>query len=424
MSMIDSRLPYGEGSLELPQLPVSDPVWIHAQTTPARPAHELLQKSLEAPVGSPRLCELARGKRTAAIMIPGKARRAGTAEYVTALVDELVAGGIPEAGIEVYLADGTHSQVVDEDVEFLLGSELVARVRCRGHDCHDEGILVDLGTTSTGNRVLMNRDVMQADLKVLTGRIVPHYFAGYAGGRKALIPGVAGFETIVGNHRLTIAPAGGLHPDARICNLDTNPIHLDMLEAARMVGADYCLNTILDEDQGWVQVVSGAMEAAHAEGCRLADEMLRVDVGAPLDAVITSAGGDPYDMNFMQSLKAPFNVLGAVRPGGAILWVARCGGGVRKGFQHWLSIEDDTELRAGVRDRYNLAGHNSLMLREMMRTYRVALLSDLPDGTIEGLGLTPVSSLSDGLDWLRQHAAGARWGVVPHANTLAAFATQ
>ena len=381
---------------------------------------EIVRRCLERPYGSPPLREIARGKRSAAILIPGKERVAGTAEYVPALIAELNRAGIPDENIEVFLATGTHEHHGVSDVVDLLGEEVASRVRCRAHDCFEESGLSEVGKTTFGTPVLINRRVLEADVKILTGRIMPHYFAGFSGGRKALIPGVAGFRTIVANHRLTLGPERGIHPNVAPCILSGNPVHLDMLEGARMVRPDFTLNTLLDTEHRMIAAVAGDFEAAHQEGCSQAARLFRLTVTEPVDVLITSAGGHPYDYNFMQALKAVFNVQDIVRPGGVILWVAECTRGMHPEFLRWGSIPSE-KLDGAVRENYNLKGHNSLMLRRLTRRAKVALWSDLPDDAVRTLGLHPVGSLTEGTEWVRDRVTGDfSYAVVPHANAVAA----
>jgi lactate racemase len=393
---------------------------------PARRASaaEILEAALAAPIGSRPLRDIARGRRSAAILIPGKARRVGTQEYVPRLLAELNAGGIADDAIDIFLADGTHDQHLERDITELIGRDVIQRVRCVGHACDDRDSVVRLGTTSAGTPVLLNRRVCAADLKIVTGRIVPHYFAGYTGGRKTLIPGVAGFETIVANHRLTLDGTRGIHPAARPCNLDDNPVHLDMLEAARMAPPDFCLNTLLDAEHRIMAAVAGDFEAAHAEGVRLAQALLHVTLDAPVDAAIVSAGGVPYDCNFMQALKAPFNTQSIIRRGGALLWLAECRGGIQPQFLQWASIASDDELRRAVAARYALTGHNSIMLRDLIRRVDAALYSALPSAAVRSLGLHPVASVADGVRWLAERRPAAMTcAIVPHASSMHASLT-
>jgi nickel-dependent lactate racemase len=194
-----------------------------------------------------------------------------------------------------------------------------------------------------------------------------------------------------------------------------------MVEGARMARPEFCLNTLFDANDRLVDVVAGDFEAAHEEGCRRAAALLRLSLSEPVDALITSAGGHPYDYNFMQSLKAVFNVRDIVRPGGAVLWVAECPAGIHPGFLPWAAIESDAELDAEVHRRYALTGHNSLMLRQLLRRVEVALLSTLAPDVVTRLGLHPVASLEEGLRWILDRCPpDFTYAVVPHANVMCA----
>jgi nickel-dependent lactate racemase len=299
----------------------------------------------------------------------------------------------------------------------ILGPGAAERVRWRQHECANADLLQPVGVTSRDNEVLFHKDVVAADLKVLTGRIIPHYFAGFGGGRKALIPGVAAFETICRNHRLTLAEEEGIHENVAPCRLEGNPVHLDMLEGARFIEGTFVLNTLLDVEHRVFAAVAGELAAAHEDGCRQAAAAFRVTAGKPFEAVLTSAGGAPYDCNFMQALKALFDAQDVVKDGGAVLCLAQCPAGIKDGFLEWARIRSDAELERAVRAAYNLTGHNSIMLRRLLRRARVALWSALPEDAVRSLGIVPVDSLSEGLDWLRREAGpDAQTAVLPFAN--------
>lgn len=388
---------------------------------PASSPRDVVRAGLASPVGSPTLRDLARGKRTAVILIPGKTRVAGTRDYLPELLAELNDGGIPDDRIEVVLATGTHEPHIDNDVEGLLGAEVAARVRCTAHECTRAEVLERVGTTRAGTPVLFHRSVLEADVKVLTGRVVPHYFAGYSGGRRALLPGVAGLASIVANHRLTLDPERGLHAHAACGSLARNPVHLDMVEAAAMAAPDFALSTLVDSEGRVARVVTGHFLQSHAAICAEAESALRTSVPRPFDALVTSAGGEPSDCNFMQSLKALFNFRGVVRPRGAILWIARCAQGMHPGFLDLGAIASDDEMEREVRARYTLTGHNSLMLRRLLREVDVAMLSALPAPALATLGIHPVRSIGEGIDWLRERMpAGFTCALAPHANVISA----
>jgi len=414
-------LPYGSGRIAL-ELPTAarcvniEPEGLPAAEDPAK----ILRRALDQPIGTVPLRELARGKRSAAILIPGKTRLAATAHYVPALLDELAVGGVPIEQVTVHLATGTHEHHLEADVAHLLGP-VAARVRCVAHACREPQQLTQLGRTRAGTPVAISTAVLEADLKILTGRIVPHYFAGFSGGRKALIPGVAGFETICANHRLTLADERGIHPAVAPTSLDDNPVHRDMVEAAALARPDFCLNTVLDGDGALRWAVAGDWQAAFEAGCRVVDRCFHRRLSEPVDVLVTSAGGLPHDCNFMQALKAVLNLHTVVRPGGSILWLAECAGGMQPGFEEWASLRDDDELERAVRADYALTGHNSIMLRRLIRKARVHIHSALPDAQVRHMGFTPARSPAAALDEIaRQGGPGLRVGVATRANILCA----
>lgn len=385
----------------------------------------MIAASLAHPVDLPRLREIARGKKSATILIPGKARIAGARHYVPALMNELSEGGIEDHNIEVILADGTHEQHLKEDIAALLGEEIIKRVRITGHDPGNEKDLGFLGTTSFGTPVLINRRVLESDVKIATGRIVPHYFAGFSGGRKALIPGVAGISTIMANHKLTLDPGQGIHPAVACCSLDRNPVHLDMLEGARMVRANFSLNTVMNAREEMIGVYSGDLEAAHNLGCHHSRESLRIVIEQKVDAAVTSAGGLPYDGNFMQSLKAVLNIQEILRPGAAILWIAECKSGIHPGFLKWAEIKSGEQLEQKARSEYNLTAHNTLLLRRLLKNCDVALFSNLSAEIVQKMGMHPVASIDEGLRWISERVASdSTCAIVPRANVISATTTE
>jgi nickel-dependent lactate racemase len=392
-----------------------------SDSAPVQTPTAAIASSLAHPVDSPRLREIARGKKSATILIPGKARIAGACHYVPALVAELSEGGIEEDNIEVILADGTHEQHFRKDIAGLIGEEMIKRVRISGHDPRNENDLAFLGTTSFGTPVLINRRVLESDVKIATGRIVPHYFAGFSGGRKALIPGVAGISTIMANHKLTLDPVQGIHPEVACSSLERNPVHLDMVEGARMAGANFSLNTVMNAREEIVGVYSGELEAAHHLGCNHALELLRIVIEQPVDAAITSAGGLPYDGNFMQSLKAVLNIQEVLRPGAAILWIAECDSGIHPGFLEWAEIQSEEELENRARKEYNLTAHNSLLLRRLLKKCDVALFSNLSAEIVKRMGMHPVASIDEGVRWISERVSNdSKCAIVPRANVLCA----
>jgi len=407
------------GAHELPFAPVlaggAEIIRVLPPSVAPEKPETLVENALLQPVGR-RLRDLARGAGSAAVLVPGIDRIAAVRDFAMPLLRELDAAGIPRAHVRFCLATGTHEHEGIRDLRALVGPDVADCVENVVHDCR-EGGFVDLGVTTRGTRVEFARAVMESEIKVLTGRVVPHYFAGFGGARKALLPGVASYRTILANHRLTLAQGQGIARGVGPCALDDNPVHLDMIEASRFAKPSFALSTVLDADQRLVGVFAGEPEASHGKACSFARRIHQVRVGQPFDAVITSAGGAPFDMNFMQSLKALFNVQEGIHPNGPILWIAECPLGVSKPFLDWASIENDEAFEQEVRRAYNLAGHNSVMLRHLVRRAEVGMVTAIPPERVRRLGLHPLDSLEAGLRWLSDRVPpGARVAYVPFGN--------
>ena len=205
-----------------------------------------------------------------------------------------------------------------EEQRRIVGEEVARRIALYDHDCRDRENLVALGRTSRGNEVWINRRVYEADRVILTGEIIYHQIAGYSGGRKSLVPGVAGAETTTFNHQLI------LDPNCRPGILEGNPAHEDLLEACRMFEPDFLLNVVLSPSGGWVRVVAGHYDLAHRAGCETVDQMCRIPIGQPYDLVLASAGGFPLDIDLRQAHKGMENAARALRPGGVLVYFAEC----------------------------------------------------------------------------------------------------
>ena len=236
-----------------------------------------------------------------------------------------------------------------------------------------------------------------------------------------MLPGVAGWDTILANHKLTLAPEEGNHAQAAICQLEGNPVHLDMMEAVGFIEAEFCLNTLLDAEHRIITAFAGTPEAVHEHGCRAAEEMLKIRIPEPVDAVITCAGGLPYDCNFMQALKAPFNVKEILKPGGTLLWVGECEGGMLPGFLEWAKVKSYEELNSLARSSYNLTSHNSIMMRNLTSSTHVGMISALPDHELEAMGVQPLKTPDAAIRWLTENSPpGFTYAVIPNANAMCA----
>jgi lactate racemase len=358
-----------------------------------------IRRAMREPIGSQRLKELAAGRKEATILVCDLTRDVPDSVILPIILDELNEAGIGDSDIRAVVAGGGHRPITCKEAEERFGSSLLQRIEFVDHDAEDADSLVRIGTTSFGTPVWINRDVAESDLVLGTGCIIPHVIAGYGGGRKLIIPGVAGVETIRRNHR----PENINHPGVGFCQLTGNVIHEELMEAARMARLDFIVNVVWAPDGDLVQVVAGDMEEAWQAGVETADAMYAVQVEHPVDLLITSGGGAPSDINFYQAVRGMQVGVPIVREGGAIVLVAECSDGVGSDPLHaWLR---DASCPKDVLDRREREGfdihgeHIACYLCERVFPYHpVFLVSSLPARHVEEMMMTPAASVDEAIE--------------------------
>ena len=310
-----------------------------------------LASALASPAGTPPLHELARGRRTAVIITTDATRATPSAALIGPVMEELARAGLSNDAVEVVIGVGAHRPATGDEIRRLLGSEWAARLRVTNHDARAAD-LVAIGRTPRGVPLLVNRRVAQADLRIAFGQVEPHEFAGFTGGRKAILPSVAGYETIVRNHALDMLVA----PTARPGVLDGNPIHEEMLDAARQARLDFIVNVALDRESRPVAVAAGDVDQAHQELVAF----LRRHFGVPAltrpPAVIVTGTGAPLDINLYQTIKALVGIeplLDGARSGAAapvVVLLSRCwdGDGSDEMFEPFLKAHERLRTEAGA----------------------------------------------------------------------------
>ena len=410
-SAIQYDLAYGKTRLQV-SVP-GDPL-LPRQADPIADETGAVFEALEHPIGRPPLREIVRPVERVAIVVNDITRLTRTDLMLVPIVTTLNAAGVPDRDMFIVFALGIHRPQTDQERRLIVGEEIYSRIRCFDHIAADDASLLEIGTTSFGNRVEINREVWEADRIVLTGEIIYHLIAGYSGGRKSLVPGVAGFRTTTFNHRMIF------HPECRSGKLDGNPAHEDLLEACRMVDPDFIVNVVLSPNGKLIQVVAGHYDAAHREGCRTVDRMLRIEIEASYDLVVASAGGFPLDIDLRQAHKGLENACQALRPGGSILFYAECpnGAGIQS-FEDYVRLyRDDREMQEALDREFVVGGHKAYWVARLGRLFRVYLVSGLDPDFVRRCHFVPVSpdehqAVLQRL--LREAGEGARVATLPYS---------
>lgn len=364
-------------------------------------ADTLIQRVLKNPLDSKPLKHLPSPGGKVVIVVSDSTRITRSETFLPLIVDELNASGIPDVDITILISTGMHKEMSRGEKVKVLGEEILNRIKTLCHDAGREEDMVSLGVTSRGTPVKFNRHYLEADLKIITGAVVHHYFAGYGGGRKSLLPGISSRETILANHRLVFDPdrETGVHPRVAPGLLEGNPIHLDMIEAAAFNPPHFMLNVILDMKGNILEAVGGDYLKAHSLGCQKADEVFSVLLEEKADIVIVSCGGYPKDINMIQIQKTLFNASLAVKEGGNIILLAECAGGMgSEHFLNWFSYPSPEAAEKLLRQNFELNGFTALSVMRIARRSTVIMVSELPGDLVEKMGFTSADSLERAME--------------------------
>ena len=401
------KLPFGDG-----YLPVAvsterllGVVLPKAAPNGDRAEQEVVRQALGRPLGTPALRALVRPGQQVAIVVSDGTRPCPTDRLLPPVLEELAAAGVSDADVTVVVALGLHRAQTPAELAALVGPEVHARVRVVNHDVED---VVRLGVTARGTPVELFRPLVEADVRICLGNLEFHYFAGFSGGAKAVLPGCASAATIAANHGLMTRPG------AETGRLVGNPVREDLEEGAAMLGIDFMLNVVVDDRHRMVAAFAGHVREAHRKGCERVVERGAVPIVRCADIVLVSAGGYPLDVNMYQAQKALDNAVHAVREGGVIVWVAECREGLGgDAFASWLQEADSADgILARIEREFVLGGHKAAAIAAVLKKARVHLVSSLPAEALGRVGLVP-------FDDLGQAVAAAHEVVGPEARIWA-----
>ena len=287
---------------------------------------DIVRDAMLAPIGSPRLQALARDKKNAVLIISDHTRPVPSSDIVPAMLRELREGN-PAIDITLLVATGCHRGTSEAELRSKLGDKILRNEKIVVHDAFDEARNVCIGTLPSGAPLVIDRLAAETELLVAEGFIEPHFFAGFSGGRKSVLPGICASSTVWGNHCGEFIDS----PFARTGVLENNPIQLDMLTGARMAGLQYIVNVIIDKNHRTVAAFAGDVEAAHKQGTDFLRKYCEVEP-VPADIVVTTNGGEPLDQNLYQCVKGLTAAEACVREGGTIILCAHMADGVGGDF--------------------------------------------------------------------------------------------
>lgn len=315
------HIPYGKSFIEFDEQGANTLTSRIGELKAEGGGSDIVRRAMEKPIDSPRLCELARGKKNCVIIISDHTRPVPSRDILPNMLRELRAGN-QDIDVTLLVATGFHRPTSGEELEAKLGREIMDACRIVVHDCREEAANVQLGGLPSGAPLVIDRIAAEAELLIAEGFIEPHFFAGFSGGRKSVLPGVSDQVTVLGNHCSRFIDS----PCSRTGILDGNPIHADMIAAAEMAKLAYIVNVVIDEDKKTVAAFAGNFLTAHRRGC---DFLLGYCQVKPrwADIVISSNGGAPLDQNLYQCVKGMTAAEATCNEGGVIIMCAECADG-------------------------------------------------------------------------------------------------
>ena len=352
---------------------------------------EEVRRALENPIGSKRLSEIVHSGEKVVIVTSDITRPMPSHKVLPEVISELKKGGITEKDITIVLALGSHRGHSEDEKITLVGKGIynsdVSVIDSDMNKC------VRLGFCKNGTPADIFEIVAKADRRICLGNIEFHYFAGYSGGSKALMPGVSSYEAIQANH------SNMVHPDAYAGNIDSNPVRQDIDEITKYISIDFIVNVILDGKKQIIKAYAGHHKEAHRAGCRALDDIYKIPLEEKADIVIVSPGGFPKDINIYQSQKALDNAKHAVKEGGILIWCASAKEGFgEKTFEEWMTTKSPKQMIDEIKTNFRLGGHKAAAIAMVLMKAKVYMVSDLPNELIRQINLIPFTSLQEAVD--------------------------
>ena len=365
----------------------------------------LINTALKNPVNCNRLCKTVIPNASVAIIVSDTTRPAPTAQMLPPILGELHRGGINDEDITIIFALGIHRNQTVDEMKRIVGNDIFNRIRCIEHNSSK---CRSVGTTSRGTPIEIFGEVLDADVVVCLGNIEFHYYAGYSGGAKAILPGVSSRGSIITNHKMMI------DENSSTGRIDS-PVRQDMEEAADHVGVDFLLNVVLNSKKEIVYATAGHVIDAHRMGVARVDNMYKISA-EPVDVVIVSPGGHPKDINIFQAHKALDNAKNAVVEGGTIILAAQCSEGLGNTvYEHWNNeskTPDDAIMK--FKHSFEFGGHKTALIAQLAKKYDLYLVSDLSDADALNAFFKPASSVQEVLDGVLNEKPDARVCIMPY----------
>ena len=392
------NLPYGKGTKEL-EISEDKLEGILLSRTheykPSRTESELVRDALNNPVGSAPLEMLAKGKKNIVIISSDHTRPVPSHVIMPEILD-VIRKVNSDSKVTILVATGAHRASTDKELRDKYGNDIVDNVNIVMHDSKNESEMTDLGTLPSGGSLMLNRVAVEADLLIAEGFIEPHFFAGFSGGRKSILPGIASYKTVLANHCSEFVDS----KYARTGILENNPLHIDMLYAAEKANLQFIINVVINQKKEVIAAFAGHREESHYRGCEFLKELAGVK-SQKADVVVTTNGGYPLDQNIYQSVKGMTAAEVSTKDGGVIIMVSECSDGhggeaFYETFKKGISLgRIMDEILEKDRNETKPDQWESQVLARILMKYKVVMVTDAPKEMIEDMHMHHAESIDD-----------------------------
>lgn len=400
-------IPYGKEKirLEIPDKNLQDVIY-GGEALSDRSEKDIIEKTLLNPLSSHTLKDMAVGKTSPVILASDITRPCPSYKFLPYLIKELESGGIKPSNIKIILGLGIHRGHTEKEKRKLVGDAIFEKVKVMDSDPQKAKYI---GKTSAGTPVEVFEEALENDLLIATGNIEYHYFAGYSGGAKAVMPGICSRNSIQANHKMM------LDTRATSANISDNPVRADIEEAGKIAAIDYIFNVILDDNKNIIDAVAGANNQAWLEGIKRYDDIYSIGVESTADIVIVSAGGTPKDLNLYQAQKALENVKDIVKDGGIIILVASCNEGFGEDvFREWMGYTKDYDLISKrIKEKFVLGGHKAVAVARVLSEKILLLYSEFDHISTENIGFKKLDNIQSYLDKSIEEDSDVKITLVP-----------
>lgn len=401
-TIMEVSFPYGKKFIKL-DIPEKNLLkFVKVKEKKAENEKEIIEKALDNPIECKKIEKF---EGNGVIVIDDKTRPLPSKKILPFVLERL------RGNIKIIFATGTHTPVNDKDAEELLGKEIAEEYEWISHS--QKSRFVDYGVSSFGTPLFFNVEYAKADFKILIGDIEYHYFAGYGGGRKSVLPGVASEITVETNHKRMF------HERADFGILSGNPVHEDMEESADIVGVDFCLNVVMNSRHEIVDAFAGNYKKVLRKGAKIVDEMYSVDINERADVAIISADGYPHDINLYQGMKAIQTVINCVKENGTIILLCECreGHGSEKFYQEMERYESSEEIKKDLLKKFVMGKHKVYYMLKASEKVKLYIVTDMDEEMSEHFRMEKIDE-DEIMDVVyRRHGENAKIIASPNATT-------